>query len=111
MSTDMGNTSLPLSRRERERKEEKVMWLREAKGWPRWSLRLWVWSEQLVNSTLESAADPELDWKTCLRLWIVGGGEWWEQAQDKDLDSRWEHEKAFGWQAMLAGGRRRGRRR
>ena len=104
----MGNTSLPLSRRERERKEVKVMWLREAKGWPRWSLRLWVWSEQLVNLTLESVADPELDWKTCLRLWIVGGGEWWEQAQD----SRWEHEKAFGWQAMLAGGRRRrGRRR
>ena len=70
--------------------------MREVKGWPRWSLRLWVWSEQLVNSTLESLAKPELDRKTCPRLWIVGGGEWWKQAQDKDLESRWEQEKAFG---------------
>ena len=79
MSTDMGNSNLPLSRREREKKEEKVMRLREVKGLPRWSLRLRVWSEQLVSSTLESVAKPEddwkLDWKTCLRLWIVGGGE------------------------------------
>ena len=52
----MGNTSFPVSRRERERKEEKVMWLSEVKGLPRWSLRLWVWSEQLVSSTLESSA-------------------------------------------------------
>ena len=104
----MGNTSFPVSRRERERKEEKVMCLSEVKGLPRWSLRLWVWSEQLVSSTLESS---ELDWKTWSRLWILGGGEWWKQAQDKDLDSGWEHEKAFGWQAMLESGRRRRRRR
>ena len=79
MSTDMGNSNLPVSRREREKKEAKVMWLREVKGLPRWSLRLRVWSEQLVSSTLESVAKSEddwkLDWKTCLRLWIVGGGE------------------------------------
>ena len=106
---------MPLSRREREKKEEKVMWLREVKGRPRWSLRLRVWSEQFVNSTLESVAkaedEGEVDWKTCLRLWIVGGGEWWAQAQDKDLESRWLQEKAFGWHAMLTDGRRRGRRR
>ena len=92
MLTDVGNNNLPLSRREREKKEEKVMLLREVKGLPRSSLRLLVWSEQFVSSTLERVAKPEedweLDWKTGLKLWIVGGGEWCAQAQDKDLEAR-----------------------
>ena len=68
MSTDTGNNNLPLSRREREKKEEKVMRLREVKGLPRWSLRLRVWSEQLVSSTLESVAKSEDDWKLDWKL-------------------------------------------
>ena len=73
-----------------------------------------MWSEQLVNSTEESVGKPsvkveegKLDRTMWLRLWIIGGGEWWVQVQDKDLETRLEQVNALGWQAMQSCRRRR----
>ena len=54
--------------------------------------------------------EGKLDRTIWLRLWIIGGGEWWVQVQDKDLETRLEQVNALGWQAMLSCGRRRGKK-